>query len=66
MKQLKEIEKEKGSNSTSLYSQRNGQSTMDLYNSPTYRALHPEQFTSESSDTSGSEEANDTETKTAE
>ena len=60
MKQLTQIEKDKGSESTSLYSQRNGQSTVDLYNSPTYRALHPEQFTSESSDASSSEESTDT------
>lgn len=66
MKQLKKIEKDKGSESTSLYSKRHEQSTIDLYNSPTYRALHPEQFTSSSSQTSSDQDTTDTETKTAE
>ncbi|WP_067191995.1 LTA synthase family protein, partial [Streptococcus sp. DD10] len=65
METLLEQEQEKGTNSTSLYSQRNGQSSIDLYNSPTYRALHPEQFNTSSSDDtsdSGSTDANTTTT----
>ncbi|MGT2666217.1 LTA synthase family protein [Streptococcus rifensis] len=38
------LEKELGSASTSLYSQNGNKSTIDLFNAPTYKALHPEQF----------------------
>lgn len=65
MKSLEEIEKEKGPNSTSLYSKRNGQSTVDLFNSPSYRALHPDQFTSSSSEEMSSSGENSTETQPA-
>lgn len=64
LKAEEDIEKEKGDKSTSLYSQRGQQSTVDLFNSPTYKALHPEQFaptsdssTSTSSDSSSSSSA---------
>ena len=49
LKAEKKIEEEKGDKSTSLYSQRKGESTIDLFNAPSYRALHPEQFESTSS-----------------
>ena len=49
LKAEEKIEEEKGDKSTSLYSQRNGESTVDLFNAPSYRALHPEQFESTSS-----------------
>lgn len=65
MDSLKAIEKEKGANSTSLYSKRGGQSTVDLFNSPSYRALHPEQFASSSSEEESSSEASSTETTPA-
>lgn len=49
MKALKKIEKEKGDASTSLYSQRGNRSTVDLFKAPSYKELHPEQFSSSSS-----------------
>ena len=57
LKSLLAIEKKKGAESTSLYSKRNGNSTVDLFNSPSYRALHPEQFESTSSGSSSTEES---------
>lgn len=53
-KALKKIEKEKGDKSTSLYSQRGKQSTVDLFKAPTYKELHPEDDSSSSTDTSSS------------
>ena len=53
LKALKAIEKEKGDQSTSLYSKRGGVSSVDLFNSPSYRALHPEQFHSSTSSEEG-------------
>ena len=58
-KALKKIEEEKGDQSTSLYSQRKGESTIDLFNAPSYRALHPEQFESTSSSEDSSESSSD-------
>jgi arylsulfatase len=49
MKALKKIEKEKGDASTSLYSQNGNQSTVDFFKAPSYKELHPEQFSSSSS-----------------
>ncbi|MEW4354153.1 LTA synthase family protein [Streptococcus pneumoniae] len=54
MKALKKIEEEKGEKSTSLYSKRGNISSVDLFNSPTYKALHPEQFAPTPSSESGS------------
>ena len=54
LKSLLSIEKKKDTESTSLYSKRGGNSTVDLFNSPSYRALHPEQFESTSSNSSSS------------
>lgn len=53
-KALKEIEKEKGDKSTSLYNQRGNQSTVDLFKAPTYKELHPENDSSSSTETSSS------------
>lgn len=53
-KALKKIEKEKGDKSTSLYNQRGNQSTVDLFNAPTYKELHPEDDSSSSTETSSS------------
>ena len=53
LKALKAIEKEKGDQSTSLYSKRGGVSSVDLFNSPSYRVLHPEQFHSSTSSEEG-------------
>ena len=53
-KALKKIEKEKGDKSTSLYSQRGKQSTVDLFKAPTYKELHPEDDSSSSTETSSS------------
>ena len=58
-KALKKIEEEKGDQSTSLYSQRKGESTIDLFDAPSYRALHPEQFESTSSSEDSSESSSD-------
>ena len=58
-KALKKIEEEKGNQSTSLYSQRKGESTIDLFDAPSYRALHPEQFESTSSSEDSSESSSD-------
>ena len=58
-KALKKIEEEKGNQSTSLYSQRKGESTIDLFDAPSYRALHPEQFESTSSSEDSSETSSD-------
>lgn len=58
-KALKKIEEEKGDKSTSLYSQRKGESTIDLFDAPSYRALHPEQFESTSSSEDSSESSSD-------
>ncbi|MDO4667366.1 MAG: LTA synthase family protein [Streptococcus sp.] len=55
MKKLQAIEKEKGDQSTSLYSKRGNVSTVDLFNSPTYRLLHPEQFTTTSEEENSEE-----------
>lgn len=53
-KALKNIEKEKGDKSTSLYNQRGNQSTVDLFKAPTYKELHPEDDSSSSTETSSS------------
>ena len=53
-KALKKIEKEKGDKSTSLYNQRDNQSTVDLFKAPTYKELHPEDDSSSSTETSSS------------
>ena len=53
-KALKKIEKEKGDKSTSLYNQRGNQSTVDLFEAPTYKELHPEDDSSSSTETSSS------------
>ena len=53
-KALKKIEKEKGDKSTSLYSQRGKQSTVDLFKAPTYKELHPEDDSSSSTENSSS------------
>lgn len=58
-KALKKIEEEKGDQSTSLYSQRKGESTIDLFDAPSYRALHPEQFESTISSEDSSESSSD-------
>ena len=58
-KALKKIEEEKGDQSTSLYSQRKSESTIDLFDAPSYRALHPEQFESTSSSEDSSESSSD-------
>ena len=58
-KALKKIEEEKGDQSTSLYSQRKGESTIDLFDAPSYRALHPEQFEITSSSEDSSESSSD-------
>nr|WP_273546535.1 LTA synthase family protein [Streptococcus gordonii] len=58
-KALKKIEEEKGDQSTSLYSQRKDESTIDLFDAPSYRALHPEQFESTSSSEDSSESSSD-------
>lgn len=58
-KALKKIEEEKGDQSTSLYSQRKDESTIDLFDAPSYRALHPEQFESTSSSENSSESSSD-------
>lgn len=67
LKAEEKIEEEKGDKSTSLYSQRNGESTVDLFNAPSYRALHPEQFESTSSsdisESSSSSSSSSTSTK---
>nr|WP_245335131.1 LTA synthase family protein [Streptococcus oricebi] len=49
LKAEEKIEKQKGDQSTSLYSKRGNVSTADLFDSPSYRALHPEQFETTSS-----------------
>ena len=53
-KALKNIEKEKGDKSTSLYNQRGNQSTVDLFKAPTYKELHPEDDSSSSTEISSS------------
>lgn len=53
-KALKKIEKEKGDKSTSLYHQRGDQSSVDLFNAPSYKELHPEDDSSSSKDTKNS------------
>ena len=58
-KALKKIEEEKGDQSTSLYSKRKDESTIDLFDAPSYRALHPEQFESTSSSEDSSESSSD-------
>ena len=63
LKSLLSIEKKKGDESTSLYSKRGGNSTVDLFNSPSYRALHPEQFESTSSGSSSSTEESSSSSK---
>ena len=67
LKAEEKIEEEKGDKSTSLYSQRNGESTVDLFNAPSYRALHPEQFestsSSDSSESSSSSSSSSTSSK---
>ena len=39
---LQKIEQEKGSQSTSLFSQRQGKTSTDLFKAPSYQELHPE------------------------
>ena len=67
LKAEEKIEEEKGDKSTSLYSQRNGESTVDLFKAPSYRALHPEQFestsSSDSSESSSSSSSSSTSSK---
>ena len=63
LKSLLSIEKKKGDESTSLYSKRGGNSTVDLFNSPSYRALHPEQFESTSNGSSSSTEESSSSSK---
>ena len=63
VKSLLSIEKKKGDESTSLYSKRGGNSTVDLFNSPSYRALHPEQFESTSNGSSSSTEESSSSSK---
>ena len=60
MKALKKIEKEKGDASTSLYSQKGNQSTVDLFKAPSYKELHPEQFSSSSSSSEDSSSSSST------
>ena len=50
MTALEKVEEEKGKDSTSLYDKKNKVSTVDLFQSPTYRALHPQQFEASSSE----------------
>lgn len=64
MKSLTDLEKEKGANSTSLFSRRGGQSTVDLFNSPSYRALHPEQFETASSESEEDSSSGESSTET--
>ena len=45
---LQKIEQEKGSQSTSLFSQRQGKTSTDLFNAPSYQELHPESAETES------------------
>lgn len=55
---LKKIEKEKGADSTSIYSQHNDQSTQDLFKAPSYLELHKETTTSQSSTSTSSSSSN--------
>ncbi|MGT2845833.1 LTA synthase family protein [Streptococcus massiliensis] len=59
LKKEEQIEKEKGDESTSLYDERGQQSTVDLFNAPTYKALHPEQFSSSTSSSGSSSNTTD-------
>ena len=45
---LQKIEQEKGSQSTSLFSQRQGKTSTDLFKAPSYQELHPESAETES------------------
>ena len=45
---LQKIEQEKGSHSTSLFSQRQGKTSTDLFKAPSYQELHPESAETES------------------
>ena len=45
---LQKIEQEKGSQSTSLFSQRQGKTSADLFKAPSYQELHPESAETES------------------
>ncbi|MEY8462793.1 LTA synthase family protein [Streptococcus merionis] len=57
LKQELAQEKELGDASTSIYTKNGNKSTVDLFNSPSYRALHPEQFEPQTTtSTSSSEE----------
>ncbi|WP_303975243.1 LTA synthase family protein, partial [Streptococcus merionis] len=57
LKQELAREKELGDASTSIYTKNGNKSTVDLFNSPSYRALHPEQFEPQTTtSTSNSEE----------
>ncbi|MGT2783871.1 LTA synthase family protein [Streptococcus merionis] len=57
LKQELAREKELGDASTSIYTKNGNKSTVDLFNSPSYRALHPEQFEPQTTtSTSSSEE----------
>ncbi len=42
LEQIESIEKEKGAASTSVYSKHNGKSTVDLYETKTYKEYHPD------------------------
>ena len=67
VKDLKKIEKEKGDASTSLYSQKGNQSTVDLFKAPSYKELHPEQFSSSSSSgSSGSDSSSSSSSSSSE
>ncbi|HFU4108850.1 TPA: LTA synthase family protein, partial [Streptococcus suis] len=60
------LEKELGTNSTSLYSKNNNQSTVDLFKAPSYQELHGTSSTSqEASITSGSETSSSSSTTTS-
>lgn len=63
---LKKIETKKGSESTSIYSQHNNESTQKLFNAPSYLQLQKSQeSSSENSSSSGDETSNTSETTTA-
>ncbi|MFS1664003.1 LTA synthase family protein [Streptococcus sp. zg-JUN1979] len=59
MKQLKSIEKKRGSDSTSLYSKNGNKTTVDLYQAPSYLKLS-ETLTSSSESSSSSSSSEDT------
>ncbi len=55
LKSLENIEKEKGDESTSLYSERGNQSTVDLFKAPSYMQLNASTDSSSSSSSSSSD-----------